>query len=572
VTTVAPTRHPWRFLLEVVILLGTWRFLTGRRLVGPHLTNATFWLPGTRAVGEGKQRVKVGRWHYLPGYERALIRWLVVAAAVGALLHHWLVVAYAAGFTLWAVWSSVRAVRTWRHDRTYVRPLHVALKALLGLPETITPDEYLFVPRGVPATGRPMLARVVLPETFNATKDARQLVSGLVLDKLGLASADVDLEYRTVGRPTLIATRAAKPPAAVLLEDVAADIDKLGPSEVLLGSSAHGLVTFDLETESPHAGFSCESGTGKSEQLGAIVAQFIRKSPDNRAVVIDPKMVSLEALQGVPGVTIVNDPLGDEGVLEMWAAIDGVRAEVMRRAGVLKADPSAEFDALLLVVDEANVLAALSGATWERVKPKGDKGKAPLWADLLVILAAGRRFRVHVILVGQDLRESALGGIGLRTMLGLRGIAGYDAQGWMRFMQSRPIPTRQPGRGRWCYRIGGRDVWVQNVWGGPDPGALAAFAQGRVSHVPSPDVSAGGRVDTPAGGTPIVGLEAAAAWLEVSVPAFRKARQRRPIPGETREHGRPAWNAETLRAWRAGDLPLDPSAPTGAEVSTTTGA
>lgn len=564
--TVAPARHPFRFLLEVVLLLGAFRFFTGRPLGGHRLTNATFWHAGNRAVGEGKQRVVVGRWHYRPGWERMLTRWACLAAIVAALVVHGLVYFYAAAFVLWATWGSVRSVRTWRHDRTYVRPLHVALKALLALPDTLRPDEYLMVPRVVASSGpsdRSMLARVILPETFNANADNRKAVSGLVRQKLGLAEADADIEYRTVGRPTLIATRAAKPPDTVLLEDVLELIDGLGPAEVLLAETAAGPLVFNFAEEFPHAGFSCGSGTGKSEQLCQLVAQFIRKSPDNRAVCVDPKMVSFEAIEGVPGVTIVNDPLGDEGVCAMWQAIADVRTEVMDRAAALKAAkaaglPAPAFAKLVLVLDEANVFAALTGATWEHVKPKGTKAKAPVWEDLLVVLAAGRQFGVHVIIVGQDLRETALGGLGVRTMLGLRGIAGYDAQAWQRFMQTRPIPKPQAGQGRWCYRIKGEDVWAQNVWGGPTPGALSAFAAGRVSHVPPSDESAGGSADEAASGTAsgtrIVGLEAAAEWLEIKPETFRKARQRRPIPGETREGNRPAWTEDELRSWRAGEL------------------
>jgi hypothetical protein len=553
-TTVAPTRHPIRFLLEVVLLLGLWRFLTGQPLMGKRLTNATFWHAGNRAVGEGKQRVVVGRWHYRPQWERMATRWGVLVALVAWLFVNELGWLYLACGATWALWGSVRSFGSWRHDRAYVRPLHVALKAQLGLPDTLQPREYLTIPR-VFATDTASVVRVVLPETFNASPDNRKVVSDLVLQKLGAAAADWDVTYRTVGRPILEARHAPKPPGVVLLEEFLALVDQLGPSEILLGMSARGPVTFDLANEAPHGGMSCGSGTGKSEQLCQLVAQFIRKSPDNRAVCIDPKMVSFEPLLDVPGVTIVNDPLGDIGVQEMWQAIAGVRAEVMRRAEILKANRDATFGKLLLVIDEANVLAALSSATWEHTKPKGSKAKPPLWEDVLVILAAGRAFGVHCIIVGQDLREAALGGIGVRTMLGLRGIAGYDPQMWQRFMQTRPIPKPQAGLGRWCYRIKGEDVWVQNVWGGPDPTALYRFATGRVSHVPPSDESAGTSQDAGTPGTPlVVGLDAAAAFLEVNLEAFRKARQRHPIPGEIRVGNRPAWGESTLRAWRAGEL------------------
>jgi hypothetical protein len=41
----------------------------------------------------------------------------------------------------------------------------------------------------------------------------------------------------------------------------------------------------------------------------------------------------------------------------------------------------------------------------------------------------------------------------------------------------------------------------------------------------------------------------------MNVEAFRKARQRRPVPGETTAaDGRPAWPAERLAEWRGVEL------------------
>jgi hypothetical protein len=554
-------RHPVRFLFWSLLAVGAWRFVSGQHVTGHRRTNATFIHAGTKAVGAGTQMVKVARWDYLPGYKRALIRLGVVLVLSLSLFDYmarreeFIRAAWVLGALVLALGGLLgyRKFQSWQHNRLHVQPLHVALKHMLGLPDTARADDYITVPKTF-ATNEDTPARVILPDTFNASPDTRKLVSGLVLDKLGVSSADMDVTFRTVGRPTVVATKAARPPGVVLLDDVIEYVDGLGRSVLFLGDDKRGHVAHDLETESPHVGFSCESGTGKSDLLCCLVAQVIRKSPDNRAVCIDPKMASLEALRGVPGVRIVNNPLGDDGVMEMWDAIAGVKEEVMDRAATLAQDPAADFSLLVLVIDEINLLSTLSNITWEHVKAKGSKAKAPLWGDLSIILAAGRRFRVHVILVGQDLRETALGGIGIRTMLGLRGIAGYDAQMWSRFMQTRPIPAKQSGQGRWCYRINGADVWIQNVWGGPDPLALSRYAQGRVSHVPPEAVSAGGSQETAASGTQIVGLEAAAAWLEMKPSAFRKARQRRPIAEETRRGNQPCWTEDALRSWREGSL------------------
>jgi hypothetical protein len=50
----------------------------------------------------------------------------------------------------------------------------------------------------------------------------------------------------------------------------------------------------------------------------------------------------------------------------------------------------------------------------------------------------------------------------------------------------------------------------------------------------------------------VVGLDQGAAWVGLSVDAFRKRRQRAggQAPGEVRQGGRPAWPEDDLTAWR----------------------
>jgi hypothetical protein len=59
-----------------------------------------------------------------------------------------------------------------------------------------------------------------------------------------------------------------------------------------------------------------------------------------------------------------------------------------------------------------------------------------------------------------------------------------------------------------------------------------------------------GKAD-PAKAPVIVGLDSAAGYLNMSPDAFTQARKRDPIPGETREGRRPAWNVIDLREWHS---------------------
>lgn len=520
-----------------------YRWFAGRPLDGKRRTNCTALRAGTRARGD----VPLNSWAFLPGWKRSAVRQALLvgipAVVWGYLTNAGAVLALGVLVLLvllGLVGRSVAiAVRDWDHNRRYIRPLHLAMSYLLDLPPNTKPGDYIEVPLTF-ATDETTPAKVQLPAHFSASKENQAAAGGLLLQKLGLSEADMTVEFRTVGRPLMVAKQAPKPPAAVLLADVLHLIDACEPGEIFLGLGNRGApFKVKFPTESPHWAMSCESGTGKSALLQMIVAQVIRQHPDNRATCIDPKIASLPGLVGVPGVLIVNDPFD---IPAMWMAVKNVADEVMRRAGVLAVDRSAEFPMHLLVIDEVNLLAGFSGPVWEKIKPKGEKGKAPIWADLLTCLAAGRQFNVHVVIVGQDMRESALGGIGLRAMLGLRGIAGYDAQMWNRFIQTRPVAALQTGAGRWLYRVNGVQQWVQNVYAGEDQ-LLHDFARGGRHAAP---------MVVPGTGTEglIVGLLAGAAQCGLNVEAFKKRRTRAEgIPGETRVGNQPAWSPEALAAF-----------------------
>jgi hypothetical protein len=241
----------------------------------------------------------------------------------------------------------------------------------------------------------------------------------------------------------------------------------------------------------------------------------------------------------------------------MWGAVEGVRGEVEHRGNILEADPTAEFPMLVLMIDEINFLSVLTKAHWLKIRTPQQPKNAPFWDDLLIVLAAGRQFRIHVIIVGQDLRETALGNIGLRAMIGLRGIAGYDRAMWVRFMQTMPIP-RVPGKvGRWYFQAKGNRVLVQNAFG--EPQEIVDLGRGGrpMSQVPELSQLGGGVVETwdTNPGQPVndlvIGLEDGAKQVGLSVSAFRKRRQRAAggIPGETKVGNQPAWTPKSLDAF-----------------------
>jgi hypothetical protein len=449
------------------------RWLLGQPMTGkPHRTDATWTRRGTKLT----HRAPVRSWSYRPGWQRSAIRQLsLVGIGVivwARLTHPAALIRCALAALLLAVmmgvWTGYRRFKRWHVERLYVQPLHIALSHALDLPADITPSDYIAIPDSWKKNPNTPV-KVMLPPKFDASADNQARIGGLLLQKLGKSDREFSVSFSTMGQPYMVAKLDPKPPDEVLLTpELVAKIDKLGPSEIAIGIDAgNKLIVHNLKTESPHVGLCCESGAGKSSFLEFVVAQVIRKHKDNEARGIDPKYASLPGLAGVPNVRIACDPIG-AGLEEMWAVIEEVAIEVMRRGEALKNDKTVEFPMLLLVIDEVNLLAAFSSKHWKDVL-KG-KGTPPLWGNVMTCLAAGRRFRVHVIIVGQDLRETALGGIGLRTMLGLRAIGGqFDVQQWLRFIQTRPVPRPADKPGRWNYRLAGRgQVWVQNIYATPE--------------------------------------------------------------------------------------------------------
>lgn len=449
------------------------RWFLGRPMIGRHYrTDATFRKRGTKLLHHAEVRA----FWYRPVWQRIAMRqgWTLLA---GVVVWAWFthrtellqvaaaVALCAAGFGAW--WLYRRIVR-WQVNRVYVQPLHVALSYALDLPSTTTAENYIQIPpswKKNPDTP----VKVLLPSRFDASADNQARIGGLLLQKLGRSSRDFTVDFSTVGQPFMVAKLDPKPPEFVgLTEEVVAKIDKLNPSEVLVGYDASdNFFVHNFQADSPHVGLCCESGAGKSAFLQYVAGCVCRQHPDNKVRAVDPKYASLPGLAGVPNVLIANDPIG-AGVEEMWKMIEDVAVEVMRRGEALKNDPTLEFPMLLLIIDEVNIFASISATYWNRTL--GEKGKPPVWEHILTILAAGRQFRVHAIIVGQDLRDSALGGIGLRTMLGLRAIGGqFDAQQWMRFIQTRPVERPSAVPGRWSYRIAGRgQTWIQNVYATPE--------------------------------------------------------------------------------------------------------
>ena len=359
-------------------------------------------------------------------------------------------------------------------------------------------------------------------------------------------------------------------PSAYEWNAVAQYAAQLELEQILFGYEGPGLPRRDsylwrLDREDPHAGLSAGTRRGKTNWFLVVAMQVLAKG--GRVIGIDPKLVSLEALEGLPGCMILNDPWN---VGEMWAAIAGFYREIQWRSKVRKADRSARFDLLLLIIDELNLFSELSALEWESrsgpqpeqwdarsMGPWGGKKKPPMWNDLAMGLWTGAQFNAHYLVAGQRFDQRSTGNRGLRDSFGIRGAAGVPAnQVDMLFGPGEGRRVTFPNiRGRFYFGQGEERAWVQ-VPRVVDP--VPEVRDYVLSHRPPSRSGAGTVVArnqlSPAasslrrsiGCTPVVGGRQPPPTTSGSILNVQNATQRRPIAGRVQ-----AWAASGVDSGNA---------------------
>lgn len=530
------------------------RFVAGHHLDGRKRSDAS-WL---RAGTAGELSPLTGRetwWTLLPGWKRAAIRLALVAVLVG--LWRWRrgtewVLALTLGPALGlAIARYVRAVRLWRHKRELVQPMSLALSPFLGVPPSAVEAGLSVRPDFEDSAGGEHVGALELPDHWAATPDQKARVEEVIGARFGM---DLRYQWRTHAYPMVVNfTRAPVPPSMVTLAEVRAEVAARPVHKVLLGRAADGsLVWWDRKSEDPHMAVHGGSRRGKTSLLLSIAAQELERG--GRVTALDPKWIGLAALAGVPGVTLLRDP---RDIHAMWAAIKAFHAMIEDRFETLTSDPTAEFGYELLIVDEVSMFSEITQRTWRAEKERSDPALAPVWGDLAAAVWLGAQVHAHVIVAGQRLDYAILGG--MLGSFGVRLLAGYGPQDYARLVGVPPFLRSQKPRGRFLVYVGGELEFAQLVFGEPGEWRDYAMEALRPASVGS-DLAAGRPGETSAT-RELVGLADAAAHLGMTDFAFRKARQRRPVEGETRTpDGRPAWTPEMLDRWRG-----RPAAAAGAE-------
>jgi hypothetical protein len=585
-----------------------WRFATGAPLNGRRRTDATFLHRGRRELGRvpGWWDGKVGRWAYLPGYQRAAARWAGLLLVIGWFTNRWLTVLVAlaaAGVAAWRLYP--RALAWWanRHIRHVVQPLYVALAGQLGLSPDDSPGAWVTVPADF-KRNHDAVVRVELPAHFSANVREQKAVNELVAARLGgewdahWHTADY---YVTFTRPPRAPSRVAWAPSS----------DEF---RVYVGQSKRDQpITVNVATESPHGLVAAGTGAGKTSTL----LLFILHALLHGWVVdiIDPKRRSFLFLRHVPGVRIHTDIESMiRAVEEFYLSMDGVNAAV--ELGNL--DPARLFRRLL-VIDEMTSFIEYARNHYRR---SGGKGDLPTGLQIQYVALQGRQAEHRMVVAPHQADAKIFGGTAVRGSFGFRLVLGaMNRTLWVTaFGYAKQVAYNARIKGRGLIGLGEGDpeeIQFAHATEADVPGIVAAapeppawFTAGGLppwvttqtieqaatvagvgwlspwvtgvslpadqasdvpAHVPSvdrdtsieqaeglsPSVTVPSqrhlRIVQPDDEPQIVGMAAAARFLGYEKQdSFKRARARNPIPGETRtEDGRPAWSASALRSWHS---------------------
>lgn len=590
----------WRGLRAAAVLAG--RLASGAPL-GRRRTDATFLSPGTRQLAGTPgwlTHARPGRWAYRPGWQRAALRWAALATTVGLLTRPLITLAALAGT---GAAAGTALVITWpqlRHERTVLRPVYLQLAGYLGTDPGDRPSRWLAVPRG-PAGDGPAVT-LAYPPGWNPDAGKQRGIDEVIRRHLGASLAG------HFGPGAATWRHPPAPPVTAPFDGYALPAHRIHLATLPGGQKW----VADLQHEEPHLLIAAGTGGGKTATAGLAAAHA--RAHGWLIDIIDPKRRSYidrktgaDVLTNVPGIRVHTSIDAMLWALEeFFLSMLGVNIAVGDRT----AWPAA-FPQRLLVIDEFGTFAGMAARDHRRsggtgTPPALDQRRQLEWQGR----QAGHRLLVAVHQPNLRLFEDS----DSRAQYGYRLITGaYSTSLWrMTFGYAPPVEWDARIKGRGAVGIGEAPSLIHHAQiahlphaqrrayalsGPPPPGWHAhgqpapwitprVIAEGNKlagtsiitpEHFPVPP---GQRIPQPAetlsavppwdtaaapataaepftgneGDALVVGIADAATYLGYHKPdSFRRARTRRPIPGEKRtSDGRPAWAADALRTWHTG--------------------
>ncbi|MFD3663949.1 helicase HerA domain-containing protein [Streptomyces sp. NPDC058659] len=449
------------------LVFGIGRVLAGRDLDGVKRTDATFWRSGTWVLPKVEGRVP--RRSYKPGWRRLSFRVALGAgvwetgylatqdleATVQSVQELWdtrdqaIAVLETGGIGAASVLTvgtaAYMALTRERRElmREWVVPLHEALAQPLGVAEQTDPRRYLHIPKNFSDDDAEI--RVDLPRNLRFSRDQ---VASLITQKLALEG--VTFSWNVAARDThLLVKKTRKPPAKALFKDPKTRelVAKAKESAPIIGFGAGGgIVSVDLDAESPHILVNASTGGGKSVTLRCIACQMLHHG--SHVFVLDTKRISHPWARGVPNVTYCADIADIHDQLIALGMEGRRRTRVADELGI-GADPKAIGPRLLILLEEVNATMKQLARYWEKTRESGDPKVSPAIDALNEILYMGRQLRMHVLLVAQSATARALGGPEVREQFSTRILARYSVNAWrMLAPEVHPAPKSTKHHGR----------------------------------------------------------------------------------------------------------------------------
>lgn len=322
------------------------------------------------------------------------------------------------------------------------------------------------------------------------------------------------------------------PPKRLELDDIRPRLVSLPAAKPLLGVAAAGRVlSLDFDDASPHVLISGGSGTGKSVLVKLIAAQRMRHG--HETVFIDYKRISHAWAHNLPGVQYA------WRIADMHDACVQVGAELSRRIETVVETRAAgtTFQAINVIVEEANSLIMLLREYWAEIRPPGAPAASPAVAALRRLVFAGRELGMHAIYASQ--RASAdifgSGGGSVRENFSTILLAKWKIQTW-RMLAGGIKYQKWPGgtRGLWG-RIQDDRLEMFRVPYLDDTEATQLAMSGHSRPDTTPRIPP----DTTDGQDPVTLSEAIARIpdLDISLQALRKASGRAGFPAAVGRKG-----------------------------------
>ena len=221
-------------------------------------------------------RGQPGRWAFLPGWQRAAVRWAAVAAAAGLYARPLWAGAVMGWLALMAAAVLFPRFQRWRYIRAVVRPVYLQLCQYLGTDPGDQPGRWLTIPKGFRADPDAVVT-LAYPPTWNPDAGRQRAIDQLIRRHLGADLVPAFGAFAATWR------HPAAPPTVAPFEGY-----DLPAHRVHLATLAGGTKFIaDLQDEEPH--LLIAAGTGGGKTSAASVPAAHTRAHGWLVDIIDPK-------------------------------------------------------------------------------------------------------------------------------------------------------------------------------------------------------------------------------------------------------------------------------------------